>query len=83
MATKTVALDTEAYDLLKRQKHPDESFSDAVKRLARPRRPITSFGGMWKDMTPKERRELDRAYSDLREGDRRRAERIRKTWGTP
>ncbi len=83
MATKTVALDTEAYDLLKRQKRGEESFSDAVKRLARPRRPITSFGGMWKDMTPKERRELDRAYSELRDGDRRRAERIRKTWGHP
>ncbi len=80
MATKTVALDTEAYELLKRQKRSDESFSDAVKRLARPRRPITSFGGMWKDLTPKERRELDRAYSDLGDGDRRRTERIRRTW---
>lgn len=81
MATKTVALDTEAYELLKGQKRGDESFSEAVKRLARPRRPILSFAGMWSDMTPKERRELDRAYGALRDGDHRRAEKLRKKWG--
>ncbi|MCI4353004.1 MAG: antitoxin VapB family protein [Thermoplasmata archaeon] len=80
MASKTVALDEEAYELLKRQKKADESFSDAVKRLARPRRPISSFGGMWSDMTTKERRALDRTYADLREADRRRAEKIRQMW---
>ncbi len=80
MATKTVALDSEAYDLLKRQKRTEESFSDAVKRLARPRRPISSFGGMWSDMSTKERKELDRTYSDLRDVDRRRTEKIRRLW---
>lgn len=80
MASKTVALDTEAYELLRRQKRPEESFSDAVKRLARPRRPITSFGGMWSDMSVKERKELDRTYADLRDADRRRSEKIRKSW---
>ena len=80
MASKTVALDTEAYELLKRQKRSDESFSDAVKRLARPRRPVASFGGMWSDMSRKERRELDRTYADLRDADRRRAEKIRLSW---
>ena len=78
MATKTVALDLEAYDLLKRKKRGTESFSDAVKRLARPRRPIISFGGMWSDMAVKERDELDHAYSELREADRRRAARLRQ-----
>jgi len=80
MASKTVALDSEAYALLKRQKKADESFSDAVKRLARPRRPLSSFAGMWKDMSPKERRELDRVYSSLHDADRRHAERIRRQW---
>jgi predicted CopG family antitoxin len=79
MASKTVALDTEAYELLRRQKREEESFSDAVKRLARPRRPITSFGGMWKDMSEKERKELDLTYSKLHDADRRRAERLRKS----
>ncbi len=80
MASKTVALDTEAYELLKRQKRSEESFSDTVKRLARPRRPIASFGGMWSDMSEKERKELDRTYSNLRDADQRRAEKIRTSW---
>jgi len=80
MASKTVALDNEAYDLLKRQKKPEESFSDTVKRLARPRRPISSFGGMWSDMSEKERKTLDLTYSRLRAADRRRAEKIRRIW---
>ena len=80
MASRTVALDDEAYELLKRQKRAEESFSDAVKRLARPRRPITSFGGMWNDMSERERKELNRTYSELRDADRRRAEKIRRSW---
>jgi predicted CopG family antitoxin len=80
MATKTVALDDEAYELLKRQRKADESFSDTVKRLARQRRPITSFRGIWRDMSGTERTELDRAYSQLRAADRRRSEKIRRSW---
>jgi len=80
MATKTVALDAEAYELLKRQKKADESFSDAVRRLARPRRPLSSFAGIWKDMSSAERRELDRVYASLHEADRRHTERIRREW---
>ena len=81
MASKTVALDSEAYELLKRQKRTDESFSDAVKRLARPRRPLSSFAGMWRDLSAKERKELEQAYSAVQDADRRRSERIRRMWG--
>ena len=81
MATRTVALDTESYELLRRNKRPDESFSDVVKRLAKPRRPLTDFAGIWKDMSPKERAEMDRIYGALREADRRRAELLRRAWG--
>jgi predicted CopG family antitoxin len=52
MATKTVALDEEAYAVLKRAKKPDESFSDVVKRVVVPRRPLSQFAGIWKDMPP-------------------------------
>jgi predicted CopG family antitoxin len=68
MAAKTVALDAEAYELLKRQKRSDETFSDAVKRLARPRVPLTAFAGAWADLSMKERRDLDRVYAGDRTG---------------
>ncbi len=80
MATKTVALDVEAYELLKRQKRTDESFSDAVKRLARPRIQLSTFAGVWKDLTPQERRELDLVYAELRAADERRSEKLRRRW---
>jgi predicted CopG family antitoxin len=80
VASKTVALDTEADELLKRQKRAGESFSDAVKRPARPRRTIASFGGMWSHMTASERKAIDRTYTDLRDADRRRSEKIRTSW---
>ena len=80
MPARTVALDPEAYDLLKRQKRAYESFSDAVKRLARPRRPLTSFAGMWGDLTVKERKALGEVYSGIRDADWRRSERIRLMW---
>jgi len=80
MASKTVALDAEAYELLRRQKKADESFSDAVKRLARPHKPLSSFAGMWRDLSRKERRDLDRVYAELHEADRRHTEEIRTKW---
>ncbi len=80
MATKTVALDEEAYELLRRAKRSDESFSSTVKRLAHPRRPLSDFAGMWKDMAPKDRRGMQRVYSDLRAADERRAERVAARW---
>ncbi len=80
MASKTVALDNEAYELLRRQKRSEESFSDTVKRLARPRRPITTFAGMWKDVSDEERLALDRAYAALYDADARREAKIARLW---
>ena len=83
MATKTVALDTEAYELLRRQKKSDESFSDAVRRLAKPRKPLSEFAGIWKNLSRKERRELDGVYAALHEADQRHSDKIRRKWGSP
>ena len=35
MATKTISLETDAYQLLKREKQAKESFSQAVRRIIR------------------------------------------------
>ena len=65
METKTIALDREAYELLKNQKAEGESFSDVVKRIARKRRSILDFAGAWKDVPTKE---LDMIREFLRRG---------------
>jgi predicted CopG family antitoxin len=73
MARRTVALDEDAYVLLKARKRSEESFSDTVKRLARPRRPLSDFAGMWSDLTVRERKELGRVFAGMRKADARRA----------
>jgi predicted CopG family antitoxin len=54
MDIKTVGLDRDAYELLRRAKKKGESFSDVVKRLAAPRRPLSEFAGLWKDAPKKD-----------------------------
>jgi len=73
MTQKTIALDEEAYELLRRQKGKGESFSDVVKRLARKRRPFADFAGAWKDVP---REHLDRIRDFLREGRELERERL-------
>ena len=65
MTSKTIALDPEAYDLLRRQKVEGESFSDVVRRLSRKRRSFLDFAGAWKDVP---RKDLDRIREFLRSG---------------
>lgn len=76
MAAKTIALDEEAYALLRERKRSSETFSDVVKRVARPRRPLTDFVGVWAGDTTDEAREFDRARADLRKRDLVRIRRI-------
>jgi predicted CopG family antitoxin len=54
MEIKTVGLDRDAYELLRRAKRKGESFSDVVKRLAHQRRPLSEFVGLWKEAPKKQ-----------------------------
>ena len=81
MESKTIAVDREAYALLKSHKKQGESFSDLVKRHFRPTRKLSEFVGAWSDLSSKQRADLDRERRQGREADRRRAERIRKMAG--
>lgn len=78
METTSIAVDREAYDLLRSQKRPGESFSQVVKRLAKSRRPLASFVGAWKDLPEKTVREIAANRRRLRELDDQRFERLRK-----
>ena len=76
MATKTVALDGEAYRVLAQRKRPSETFSDVVKRVARPRRPLTDFIGIWRDVPEKEFERFQEARRVMRAADLTRTRRL-------
>lgn len=67
MPSKMVSLDTDAYEILKAKKRSGDSFSDVVKRELRPRRPLSQFAGIWKDL-PKA--DVEEVKALIREGRR-------------
>ena len=69
MRTKTIALDREAYELLKNRRRPGETFSDVVKRIARNRRPLSAYAGIWKAMSQADLRKIGRAVDRGRQLD--------------
>jgi predicted CopG family antitoxin len=77
MEIKTIALDREAYDLLRRRKRKDESFSDAVKRIAREARPLSGFAGVWrKHLSDADLEAIEKALRRGREADRDRTRKL-------
>lgn len=69
MGTKTISLEVSAYELLKAQKNPDESFSDEVRRLLGRKTPsLRSFLALF---PAGDSEDLARAMSEVREEDLR------------
>ena len=66
MGSKTISLDEEAYQRLKKEKNGNESFSDVVKRLTRPikKKSLLAFAGEWK-LSPDELKTLQRALREV------------------
>ncbi|EQD76298.1 hypothetical protein B1B_01779 [mine drainage metagenome] len=81
METTSIALDREAYDLLKRHKRPGETFSQVVKRLAGRRRPLSSFAGAWKDLPANRFREIAAERKRARRMDEERFDRLLRGGG--
>jgi len=67
MDIKTVGLDRDAYEALRREKKPGESFSDVVKRITRKRRPLAEFAGRWKGIPRSQVRAFDAAFKAVRD----------------
>jgi len=80
MGTKTIRLDFEAYDLLKKLKAPGDTFSDVVKRIASNRRPLSAHAGIWKAMSRSDVRKVERSLERGRQLDHERAVNL---WRTP
>ncbi len=77
METKTIALDREAYELLRRRKRKGESFSEAVKRVAREARPLSDFAGAWrKHLSDEDIEAIEKALARGREADRDRTRKL-------
>ncbi len=60
MSTKTLSVDEEAYELLKKEKGKDESFSDVIKKIAK-EKSLMEIAGIWEDG------ELRKKVEDTRE----------------
>ncbi len=78
MGTKTIALDEKSYNSLSSLKKKDESFSDLVKRLTMPTKPLASFSGAWKDMPSKIRADIKILVDESRNRDRERLKQLVK-----
>ena len=66
MATKTITIMDDAYELLSANKQKDESFSDVIRRIAA-KKDISQFAGSWK-MSDKEADKVKDAILELRAG---------------
>jgi predicted CopG family antitoxin len=66
MATKTITITEDAYEMIKRLKHEGESFSDLFKRLGSTRARVSDIMGILKH-TPKEADEFARRVKDIHE----------------
>ena len=78
MEDKTIALDPEAYALLKSHKKGGEGFRDVVQRHFRPRRKLSEFVGAWSDLSEREKRALAEEKWSGKEASRRRSEPVRR-----
>ena len=76
MAIKNIRLDLDAYEVLRRAKREGESFSDVVRRLARPHEGLSDFVGLWKDAPPGDLEAFEKWRKESRALDLGRAERL-------
>ncbi len=65
METKNIAITDDAYNLLKKRKKENESFSDVIRRITK-KENIMKFAGAWSYMPDSEIKKIKRNISKLR-----------------
>jgi len=65
MGTKTISIMDDVYELLARQKKPDESFSEEIRRLVPKKGNIMDCAGLWAHMSDKESEEMKKYIEDF------------------
>jgi predicted CopG family antitoxin len=69
MSTKTITIMDDAYDLLKKSKLPNESFSDVIRREFSSKKKMSDFFGAWSDF---DTNSLKKNIAELRYEDKKR-----------
>lgn len=77
MATKTITIMNDAYELLKRNKGKGESFSDVIRKKIGGRTNIMEFAGIWKDVPKEDIDEMKKIVEELRKPSERLKELFR------
>lgn len=70
MASKTISVTNEVYELLSRIKLPHESFGDAIKRLCEEKTATSLYTwaskqNLWSDMSEEESKSFDETISNI------------------
>lgn len=82
MAVKTITVTNEAYEALKTQKQPNESFSKTIIRVTR-RRPLSDFFGILHGERGKKfKQSVEQLRKERVKRTNERLEQIRKTFGS-
>ena len=65
MTSKNISLTDDAYELLKKMKMGEESFSDTIRRLAKRRR-LSDCAGLWANIPDNEVKAITGSITELR-----------------
>ena len=65
MATKTITIMEDAYNLLVLNKKHEESFSEELRRVLPKKKNIMESAGAWSDMTDKEAEEIKNKIREI------------------
>ncbi len=66
MVSKTISVTKKVYDMLKKEKLPGESFSEALTRLVEERGKISDLAGAWNNLTEQEIASIEEGMKKIR-----------------
>lgn len=68
MVTKNIAITEDAYELLVRNKRPEESFSEVIRAHFKKEKKLTDYAGIWADIPENEWKAIEKGVKDARKG---------------
>lgn len=68
MATKNIAITEDAYELLVRNKHPGESFSEVIREHFKKTKTLSDYAGVWADIPEDKWKAFEKAVESARKG---------------